>query len=181
MKSQQNPNNQSAVYKDASDLFSDALRAKIGNSFFIDAATLRSIKSDRSGPWRTTEQWLEMLNNPALKAEWRDKIRHHDLVYGYWRCKDGRLVAFNRPYSPIWSKRLGEDWKPANRDEWIDNIRLDKSGEEAGRMFYDDWTPRHLKLEKALKGMVHLGIISKEQAAPILKLGRKAVKVGGRP
>ena len=35
-------------------------------------------------------------------------------LYGVWSCKDGRQVAFNRDYVPLWERYPGQPAKPAS-------------------------------------------------------------------
>lgn len=41
------------------------------------------------------------------------------LPYGQWTCADGRVVLFNRNYSPIWERLPDGTVRRANPHEWI--------------------------------------------------------------
>lgn len=41
------------------------------------------------------------------------------LPYGMWVCADGRVVIFNRNYSPIWERLPDGTVQRANPHEWI--------------------------------------------------------------
>lgn len=117
---------------------------------------------------RVLYEALEMIADREQEDYRLDEVRKCDLAYGYWECKDGRVVAFNRSYQPLWSKLPGGRWEPANRDEWVDNIRHDRRGEEAGRMFYGDLTPTRLKIGKARRGMIEIGLLAEWEAEDAL-------------
>jgi hypothetical protein len=109
-----------------------------------------------------------MLRNLALEGDWHGRIRRRDLAYGTWLCKGGRVVAFNRGYHPVWSRHPGGEWAPADRNEWVENIKRSPCGDEAGMMFYTDFNCEASKLRKALRGMVKLSILREDQIRGIV-------------
>jgi hypothetical protein len=44
------------------------------------------------------------------------------LPYGKWTCADGRQVLFNRAYRPIWERSPGQPAKPADVEEWVEEL-----------------------------------------------------------
>lgn len=71
------------------------------------------------------------------------------LPYGCWVCVDGRVVLFNRNYSPIWERLPDGTVQRANPQEWIDwtdqfwfglgSARYEKSSREAYRQVLRDF------------------------------------------
>jgi hypothetical protein len=77
--------------------------------------------------------------------------RRWRLPYGRWRCGDGREVLFDRHYSPIASRRPGEEPELCDPGERVKDI--------AGRdWFYRDRTPERIKLWRAVGALREWGL-----------------------
>jgi crotonobetainyl-CoA:carnitine CoA-transferase CaiB-like acyl-CoA transferase len=71
------------------------------------------------------------------------------LPYGMWTCADGRVVIFNRHYTPIWERLPDGTVHRADSNEWVDwteqgwfdlgSMRYEKSAREAYRKVLQDF------------------------------------------
>ena len=79
-------------------------------------------------------------------------IRCELMPYGYWNLKDGREVAFNRRYAPLYEREPDKTWQPVAGKPYYAEIG-------ATEFFYKDGHTEVEKRQRSVAGMARLGLL----------------------
>jgi crotonobetainyl-CoA:carnitine CoA-transferase CaiB-like acyl-CoA transferase len=107
------------------------------------ASRYRAHVSDRAAPINAAHARRQLAARQFIPDEPRRAtyaavdLMVAELPYGFWKAADGRVVIFNRRYSPIWQRFADGEIRRANSGEWVrwieerwfdaDRIRYEKS------------------------------------------------------
>jgi hypothetical protein len=116
----------------------------------INAASARLRAHDRAAPIRASRVCGYTIPPEPRRVTLADiETMLTVLPYGRWIAEDGRVVIFNRHYTPIWERVPNGTVQRANPHEWIcwvsqgwfglGSMRFEKSAREAYRKVLRDF------------------------------------------